>query len=71
MKDLSKPGDRRRQVEEMRAAEARLENLLQMQWAKREELRRQGAADALFGYGGDLGLGRQESMDVSHPPTTI
>ena len=60
MKDCSRPGDRRREVEEQRAAEARLLHLLAQQHRSREETRRAGAADALFGYGGDLGIGKPD-----------
>jgi hypothetical protein len=59
VKDKSRPGDRRRQVEALRAAELRLQHLLDAQYRKREELRREGAADALFGIG-DKGLSRMD-----------
>jgi hypothetical protein len=49
VKDHSKPGDRRRQVEAMREAEARLQNLLAHQYAHREETRREAAAAAIWG----------------------
>lgn len=59
MKDLSKPGDRRRQIEEQRAAELRLRHLLEYQRVHREQLCREAAADALYG-GGDLPGSRVE-----------
>lgn len=54
MKDRSKPGDRRREVEAQRAAELRLQHLLDHQREHREQLARQRAADWAFsGWKGD------------------